>query len=91
MENKKFKRNIIKAILVFFSAQDDFVVLGCEEDFVLSVLEGEDLDLQESAVDCLLTWDIANNLERLERVNIKNVYLQRDIDEFLADKKAGKF
>ena len=83
------QRNNIKAILLFFVAQEDFVVLGCEENFVLSILDGEDVDLQECAIDCLLTWDIANDIERLERVYIKNTYLQRDLDEFIKDKKAG--
>lgn len=78
--------NDIRALLLFYAAYDELTVSGVEEAFVLSILEGKDLMLQELALNCLLAWDIANDLERLKTIRISNVYLQRDLDEFIARK-----
>lgn len=66
-------------------AQMDFSqVLPHEENFVLRILESENLRLQEEAINAVSLWDKTNYLDRLKKITIKNRYLQEHYENIIA-------
>lgn len=84
MEGDKYA---IRAMLAFLSQIEKDYISAYEENFVLSILEGDDLVLQEEALDAILAWDNVSQLERLRTIRIPNYYLQRALELFLEEHK----
>ena len=75
----------ISALLMFLSQKDKKFITAEEEDFVISILEGNDLVLQEDALNTILAWDSISQIDRLRNIKIKNYYLQLDLEMFLEE------
>lgn len=76
-----------KAITLFLATINYENIFAEEETFIISMLREDDLEGQEFALNTLLLWDSTNYLAELKSIKIKNIYLQKDLEEFIAEKE----
>lgn len=75
----------ISMTLQLLSQMDFEKVLPHEEEFVLKMLESDNLELQEEALNAIELWENTTQFERVKKVRIKNRYLQEDLDDFIKE------
>lgn len=72
-----------ESICTFLSQLDFAKVLPCEEEFVVLLLESENLSLQEEAMNAVSLWNKTNHYDRLKKITIKNRYLQEHFEKII--------
>lgn len=73
----------VESICTFLSQLDFSEVLSCEEEFVVLLLESENLSWQEEAMNAVSLWSKTHHISRLKKITIKNHYLQEHYETII--------
>lgn len=60
-------------------------VFGCEEEYILSLMNSGNLEMQEVALNAVVNWGNSNLVQKLNNLKISNVFLQQELDELLKE------
>lgn len=75
---------VIKAITLYYEQQEYQNIDANEENFIVYAIENGSLQTQESALNALYSLGKTSYIDRLRNIKIKNYYLQKDLDKFIA-------
>lgn len=78
---------IKKAFLKYLSFQDYEDTDNCEIDFLINILNENNIALQESALNVLLEWDNFPDKEILKTISIKNNILMQELARFINEER----
>lgn len=60
-------------------------IFGCEEEYILSLMNSGNPEMQEVALNVVVNWGNINLLKKLSNLKISNVFLQQELDELLKE------
>lgn len=75
-----------KLILAYELSQLSYnSIFGCEEEYILQLMRSDDLEMQEFALNAVANWDNRVLISKLTDLKIKNVFLQKELDELIEE------
>lgn len=81
--NKEKNVNVKNAVAMFLSQKDYEYISASEENFIVDLLQSDNVLNQEFALNAILLWENVANKDLLKTIHLSNKYLQMDLDEFL--------
>lgn len=60
-------------------------IFGCEEEYILSLMNSGNLEMQEVALNAIANWGNSNLIKRLSDLKLENVFLQQELDELIEE------
>ena len=78
-------QEVVKSILLFLSELNFSNLSYYEEKFVINVLKYGNVNLQEFALNTILSWNNVTDVDELKNIKIKNKYLNLDLLNFIKD------
>lgn len=78
--------NVCSALSIFLSQINYNYIYSIEEDFIFYMLQNGRIEIQECALDTLISWDNFSDINKLKGIKIGNRYLQEDLTAFIGQK-----
>lgn len=86
LAKKNLDLNVGNAISIFLSQKDYQNISADEENYIFSMLNSNESQLQEFALAAILNWDNFSNVNLLKTLEMQNKYLQEDLEDFINSK-----